>query len=72
MFRGIAWNFQKSHLLKIYRFWTWVKLNEGVINHYPGDKDKISEGLYFFVRKAVFEHLKLHHSESIAFHRNWR
>ena len=35
-------------------------------------KHKINEVLYFWVKKVVFEQLKLCHLERIAFHRNWR
>ena len=35
-------------------------------------KHTINEVLYFWVKKVVFEQLKLCHLERIAFHRNWR
>ena len=35
-------------------------------------KHKIDKVLYFLVKKVVFEEFKLHNSERLAFHKNWR
>ena len=87
MYKGVKYRFSKSHnFRKFAGFWCRygcikrVKTNiiAAILMQFSTLvvkillKHKINKVLYFLVKKVVFDELKLHNSERIAFHRNWR
>ena len=87
MYKGVKYRFSKSHnFRKFTGFWCgYGCINRDKTNIIAAIlmqfstlvvkillKHNINKVLYFFVKKVVFDELKLHNSERIAFHRNWR
>ena len=84
MYKGVKYRFSKSHnFRKFTGFWCGfgcikrdkTNIIAAILMQFSTLvvkillKHTINKVLYFFVKKVVFDELKLHNSERIAFHR---